>query len=77
MVKVEKDYVFDGPEGKRSLLDLFDGHRQLIVQHFMFDPSWDEGCPSCTAGSDEMSDGLRAHLHKRETNFVVVSRAPL
>ena len=77
MVKVDKDYVFEGPDGKRSLLDLFDGRRQLIVQHFMFDPSWDEGCPSCTAGSDEMSDGLRAHLHKRETNFVVVSRAPL
>jgi predicted dithiol-disulfide oxidoreductase (DUF899 family) len=77
MVKVEKDYVFDGPEGKRSLLDLFDGHRQLIVQHFMFDPSWDEGCPSCTAAADEMSDGLQAHLHRRETNFVVVSRAPL
>src|SRR5258706_10915399 len=43
MVNVEKDYVFEGPDGKRRLLDLFDGHRQLIVQHFMFDPSWDEG----------------------------------
>ena len=54
MVEVEKDYVFEGPDGKVGLLDLFDGRRQLIVQHFMFDPSWDEGCPSCTA-SDEIS----------------------
>ena len=58
-------------------LDLFDGRRQLIVQHFMFDPSWDDGCPSCTAAADEISDGLLAHLHARETTFVVISRAPL
>jgi predicted dithiol-disulfide oxidoreductase (DUF899 family) len=77
MVAVEEDYVFHGPEGDVSLLDLFDGCRQLIVQHFMFDPSWDEGCQSCTAASDEMSDGLRRHLRVRDTNFVVVSRAPL
>ena len=77
MVEVDKDYVFDGPNGKASLLDLFDGSRQLIVQHFMFDPSWDDGCPSCTAGSDEISDGLIAHLRARDTNLVVVSRAPL
>ena len=67
MVKVETDYVFEGPEGKRSLLDLFDGRRQLIVQHFMFDPSWEDGCPSCTAAADEMSEGLQAHLHVRDT----------
>jgi predicted dithiol-disulfide oxidoreductase (DUF899 family) len=77
MVAVEKDYRFEGPGGKVGLLDLFDGSRQLIVQHFMFDPSWDEGCPSCTAGSDEISDGLIAHLRARDTNLVVVSRAPL
>jgi predicted dithiol-disulfide oxidoreductase (DUF899 family) len=77
MVAVENDYAFDGPEGTVGLRDLFDGQRQLIVQHFMFDPSWDEGCPSCTAGSDEISDGLIAHLRARDTNLVVVSRAPL
>jgi predicted dithiol-disulfide oxidoreductase (DUF899 family) len=77
MVQVEKDYRFEGPEGRVGLLDLFGGYRQLIVQHFMFDPSWDDGCPSCTAASDEISDGLRAHLHARDTNLVVVSRAPL
>ncbi len=77
MVEIGKGYVFEGPDGTVSLADLFDGRRQLIVQHFMFDPSWDEGCPSCTAASDEISDGLLAHLHARETTFVVVSRAPL
>jgi predicted dithiol-disulfide oxidoreductase (DUF899 family) len=58
MVKIDKDYVFHGPEGGASLLDLFEGRRQLIVRHFMFDPSWDEGCPSCSAGVDEISNGL-------------------
>jgi predicted dithiol-disulfide oxidoreductase (DUF899 family) len=77
MVLVDKDYVFQGPDGDASLLDLFDGRRQLIVQHFMFDPSWDDGCPSCTAACDEQSPGLHRHLHARDTNFVVVSRAPI
>jgi predicted dithiol-disulfide oxidoreductase (DUF899 family) len=77
MVKVEHEYVFAGPDGNVSLLDLFDSHRQLIVQHFMFDPDWDEGCPSCTAAADEISAGLLAHLHSRDTAFVVVSRAPI
>jgi predicted dithiol-disulfide oxidoreductase (DUF899 family) len=77
MVEIEKDYVFEGPDGTVSLLDLFDGRRQLIVQHFMFDPSWDDGCPSCSASADEISDGLLQHLHARDTTFVVVSRAPL
>ena len=77
MVQIREDYVFEGPEGKRSLGDLFDGCRQLIIQHFMFDPEWEEGCPSCSASADEMSPGLVAHLRSRETNFVVVSRAPL
>ena len=77
MVKVEKDYVFDGPEGKVSLVDLFDGRRQLVVGHFMFHPSWQDGCPSCTAGADEMSPGHLRHLHARDTTFVYVSRAPL
>ena len=77
MVKVDKPYEFAGPEGRVGLGDLFAGRRQLIVQHFMFDPSWDDGCPSCTAGADELSAGLLAHLHSRDTTFVAVSRAPL
>jgi len=77
MVRIEKDYRFEGPAGEVGLLDLFEGRRQLIIQHFMFDPSWDDGCPSCTAGSDEISDGLQRHLHVRDTTFAVVSRAPL
>jgi predicted dithiol-disulfide oxidoreductase (DUF899 family) len=77
MVRIEKDYTFAGPKGALGLRDLFDGRRQLIVQHFMFDPAWDDGCPSCTAAADEISPGLLEHLHARDTNFVVVSRAPL
>jgi predicted dithiol-disulfide oxidoreductase (DUF899 family) len=77
MVEIDKDYVFEGPDGKASLLDLFEGRRQLMVRHFMFDPSWDDGCPSCSAGADEISDGLLEHLHIRDTSLAVVSRAPL
>jgi predicted dithiol-disulfide oxidoreductase (DUF899 family) len=77
MVKIDQDYVFEGPEGKAGLLDLFEGRRQLIVQHFMFDPRWDDGCPSCSAAADEISDGLLAHLHRRDTTFAAVSRAPI
>jgi predicted dithiol-disulfide oxidoreductase (DUF899 family) len=77
MVLVEKDYAFDGPGGRVGLLDLFDGARQLIVEHFMFDPRWDEGCSSCAAGADEISPGLLAHLAARDTRLVLVSRAPL
>jgi predicted dithiol-disulfide oxidoreductase (DUF899 family) len=77
MVKVEKDYVFEGPDGQASLLDLFEGRRQLIIQHFMFDPSWEDGCPSCTAGADEISAGLLDHLHTRDTTLAAVSRAPI
>jgi predicted dithiol-disulfide oxidoreductase (DUF899 family) len=77
MVKIDKDYVFEGPNGKASLLDMFEGRLQLIVRHFMFDPSWEDGCPSCTAGADEICDGLLDHLHTRDTSFAVVSRAPL
>lgn len=78
MVRVEADYRFTGPGGEEaSLLDLFDGQRQLIVVHFMFDPAWTDGCPSCTAGAEEMSDGLRDHLARRDTRLVYVSRAPI
>ncbi len=77
MVKVGKDYLFEGPDGKAGLLDLFDGRCQLIVGHFMFSPEWDEGCSSCSAGADEISAGLLQHLHTRDTTLVFVSRAPL
>ncbi len=77
MVKVEKEYVFESRDGKATLLDLFDGRSQLIICHFMFDPSWEDGCPSCTAGADEMSKGLLEHLHTRDTTLVYVSRAPI
>ena len=77
MVRVEKDYEFEGPNGRLKLPDLFEGRRQLIVQHFMFDPEWEDGCPSCTAAADENSEGMRAHLHARDTTFAAVSRAPL
>jgi predicted dithiol-disulfide oxidoreductase (DUF899 family) len=75
MVRVDKEYVFEGPAGKASLLDLFDSRRQLIVYHFMFDPSWDEGCPSCSFLVDNI--GHLAHLHARKTSLALVSRAPL
>ena len=75
MVRVEKDYVFGAPSGDVSLLDMFEGSSQLIVQHFMFDPSWEDGCPSCSSSADEVSDGIRQHLASRGTVFVCVSRA--
>jgi predicted dithiol-disulfide oxidoreductase (DUF899 family) len=77
MVRIEKDYRFEGPDGPASLLDLFGGRLQLIVGHFMFDPSWDDGCPSCTAGADENAPGMRRHLEVRDTRMVYVSRAPI
>jgi predicted dithiol-disulfide oxidoreductase (DUF899 family) len=77
MVRVDKDYRFEGPDGPCGLLDIFEGRPQLIVQHFMFDPAWEDGCPSCTAAVDELSDGLLRHLHTRDTTFALVSRAPL
>lgn len=75
MVKLEKTYMFDGVEGKRSLLDLFDGHRQLIVYHFMFDPAWENGCDGCTSFVSELAD--LSMLPARDTQFVLISRAPL
>lgn len=77
MVEIEKDYRFTGPEGEVGLLDMFEGRRQLMMGHFMFDPSWDDGCPSCSAGADEMSQGLLDHLATRDTSLAYVSRAPL
>jgi predicted dithiol-disulfide oxidoreductase (DUF899 family) len=77
MVEVDKPYEFEGPQGKVTLPDMFEGRRQLIVRHFMFDPEWEDGCPSCSAGADEISDGLLEHLHQRDTSLAVVARAPL
>jgi predicted dithiol-disulfide oxidoreductase (DUF899 family) len=77
MVEITKDYRFVGPDGPAHLLDLFDERRQLVIGHFMFDPRWDEGCMSCTAGADEISDGFLEHIHARDTTFAYVSRAPI
>src|SRR5207248_5960759 len=63
MVEIEKDYQFEGPDGTVGLIDIFEGRPQLIIYHFMFHPEWDDGCPSCTAGTDEISKGLLDHLH--------------
>jgi len=75
MVEIEKEYTFEGPDGEASLLDLFKERRQLIVQHFMFDPSWDDGCPSCTYALEDL--GHLPHLHEKDASFAVISRAPL
>jgi predicted dithiol-disulfide oxidoreductase (DUF899 family) len=75
--RIEKDYVFDGPQGPAALATLFGDSQQLIIQHIMFGPDWDAACPSCTNAVDEVSDGLLAHLHARDTAFALVSRAPL
>ncbi len=74
MVKVEKEYLFDGPNGRATLLDLFEGRRQLIVRHFMFAPGDTEGCIGCSMQTDSV--GELAHLWARDTTFVLVSRAP-
>lgn len=76
MVRVEKDYKFEGPNGQVSLTDMFEGCRQLIVQHFMFDPSWDAGCPTCAESSDELTPSRLAYMRARNTAFAMVSRAP-
>jgi predicted dithiol-disulfide oxidoreductase (DUF899 family) len=75
-VKVEKNYVFDSPGGKKSLADLFDGRSQLIIYHFMFGPEWKEGCPSCSFNMDH-TDGALVHLAQRDVSFAAVSRAPI
>jgi len=75
-VKVEKDYVFDGPGGKQSLADLFDGRSQLIVYHFMFGPDWNAGCPHCSHWADSFNPVI-VHLNQRNVSMVAISRAPL
>ena len=75
MVKMEKEYLFEGPNGQMTLADLFDGRRQLIIYHFMFDPSWVDGCPSCTYLTNNIP--RLASIHANDTSLVLVSRAPL
>ncbi len=75
-VKIDKKYVFDGPKGKETLAEVFDGRSQLIVYHFMLGPGWGEGCKSCSYLADHF-DGANRHLPHRDVTFVVISRAPL
>ncbi|GLW05791.1 hypothetical protein Misp01_09210 [Microtetraspora sp. NBRC 13810] len=75
MVEMGRGYVFEGPEGKASLPDLFDGRRQLVVYHFMLEPGTEDPCSGCSSLTDNV--GNLAHLRARDTNFVLVSRAPL
>lgn len=74
-VRVEKEYAFDGPDGRLTLRDLFDGRGQLVVYHFMLGPGWGEGCQSCSFWADSF-DGTQVHLAHRDTTLVAVSRAP-
>jgi predicted dithiol-disulfide oxidoreductase (DUF899 family) len=76
MVEISKTYTFEGPQGSVTLDDLFVGCDQLIIQHVMFDPSWDAACPGCSAGFEELGPGLFGHLRSRDTAFAGVSRAP-
>lgn len=75
-VKIDKPYVFDGPNGKETLPDLFGGRSQLIVRHFMFGPGWSEGCVGCSFEHDHI-DSILIHLAQRDVSYVAVSRAPL
>ena len=75
-VKVEKNYVFDTPQGKKTLSELFDGRSQLIVYHFMFSPDWEAGCTGCSFLSDHI-DGANQHLRQHDVTYVAASRAPL
>ena len=74
--RVDKNYVFDGPGGKETLAQLFDGRSQLVVYHFMFDPDWDAGCPHCSFWADNFN-GIPVHLSHRDVTMVAISRAPL
>jgi predicted dithiol-disulfide oxidoreductase (DUF899 family) len=75
-VKVDKPYVFDGPNGKETLAELFENRSQLVVYHFMFSPEWDEGCPHCSFWADNFN-GIDVHLNHRDVTFVAISRASL
>ena len=73
--KVSKEYVLDGPQGKQTLAELFDGRSQLVVYHFMFHPDWDAGCPHCSRWADNFN-GVIVHLNQRDVTMIAVSRAP-
>jgi predicted dithiol-disulfide oxidoreductase (DUF899 family) len=75
-VKVDKEYQFDGPNGKETLSDLFEGRSQLIINHFMFGPDWEEGCPSCSFWADNFNN-IVVHLNHRDITLIAVSRAQL
>lgn len=75
-VKVEKEYIFDTPRGRKTLADLFEGRSQLIVQHFMFSPHWEAGCPGCSFEADHV-DGARQHFIHKDITFVAISRAAI
>lgn len=75
-VRIETSYVFDGPAGKVTLADLFDGRSQLVVQHFMFGPDWEEGCVGCSFGADHV-DSARQHFEHRDISFAAVSRTSI
>ena len=75
-VKIEKDYLFDGPNGKETRSELFEGRSQLIIYHFMYGPDWEEGCPSCSFWADNFN-GIGIHLNHRDITLIAVSRAPL
>jgi predicted dithiol-disulfide oxidoreductase (DUF899 family) len=74
-VKVEKTYLFDGPNGKETLAQLFDGRSQLVIYHFMFDPAWEAGCPHCSHWADSFNAGI-VHLNHRDVTMIAVSKAP-
>lgn len=74
-LEITDEYQFDGADGQRSLIDLFDGRDQLLIYHFMFGPGWEEGCPSCSFWADSFN-GTEAHLAARNTTLATVSRAP-
>ncbi|MGH8708570.1 MAG: DUF899 domain-containing protein [Burkholderiales bacterium] len=75
-LRIEKNYAFDAPEGRRTLAELFEGRHQLLVQHFMFGPGWEQGCPSCSFMADH-TDGMNVHLANRDVTLVAISRATL
>ena len=75
-VKVEKEYLFEGPDGEQTLPDLFDGCGQLIIYHFMYGPGWKEACPSCSFRADNFN-GIDIHLKHRDINLIAVSKASL
>ncbi len=74
-IEVNKEYVFEGPDGEQTLSELFDGRSQLIIYHFMFGPDWDAGCPSCSFWADNFNE-IILHLNQRDVTMIAVSRAP-